>query len=144
MDAPQKIRTDPRHQHMNAPTQSAFIPTAGERSGHCADCPFFDVIEGQASDGTVAPPTWGGICRANPPRETITAPPEIQGAGISIGQRAIWPLVAVSDFCGKHPLRIAAYNEAVVELTKVVREKVQEDRHARREAARKAKRSLQT
>ena len=128
---------------MNAPTQSAFIPTAGERSGHCADCPFFDVIQGEASDGTVAPPTWGGICRANPPRETITAPPEIQGAGISIGQRAIWPLVAVTDFCGKHPLRVAAYDEAVVELGRVVREAAQKDRAARRQAAKAAGRAQQ-
>lgn len=99
--------------------------------GICTDCPFWDDLSGEASTGEVNPPQMSGICRRKSPSHIQDLDPaKVPDTLISGIRPGIWPITRATDFCGEHPLRVAAYQLGVEDL----RGKIQEQEKERRKA----------
>lgn len=69
----------------------------------CGNCPFwFQRADIQEQNGGI--PT--GDCRADPP-VNFPIPVQTKMNGVQVAFRSVWPLVEPSQFCGRHPERVA-------------------------------------
>ena len=99
--------------------------------GVCADCPFYQELSGETSWGETLPAGTGGVCR----RRSPSLERNDMGDGTVTGlRRGLYPMTTPGDWCGEHPLRVAAYGLGVEDYRDVLIERGREMRRAARRA----------